>query len=87
MRAEVKTLQCERIVAHGWQALIDWHIGPLTSDFESTLRPVMMTRERKSHSQLQLHCDPNVGLLPFEHILAFESARSAGVVGLRICRV
>lgn len=70
----------QRIIAHGARAVVDWNIGrvklTLEGDYASGDDDPRATTPITSFSFAR---DMNVGLLMFEHILAFESARSAGV--------
>ncbi len=68
------------IIGHGARGVVDWHVGPVTltleGDYASGDDDPRSTTAVTSFSFAR---DLNVGLLMFEHIIAFESARSAGV--------
>lgn len=73
--AEVQTIR-----AQGFQAIVDYFLGPLTL----TLEFDFATGDDDPRTTTPLTTfnfarDMNVGLLLFEHIMAFESARSAAV--------
>ncbi|MEZ4459034.1 MAG: hypothetical protein R3E66_04770 [bacterium] len=68
------------IIAHGFQAIADYVIGPVTATMEFDLAtgdddPRVTT----PITSFNFARDMNVGLLMFEHVLAFETARSAAV--------
>lgn len=68
------------IVAHGFQAVFDYLIGPVTATIEFDYAtgdddPRVTT----PITTFNFARDMNVGLLMFEHVMAFESARSAAV--------
>jgi hypothetical protein len=68
------------VLAMGAQALVDVFVGPVTLTFEADW--ATGDDDPRSGSDLASFTfsrDMNVGLLLFEHILAFESARSAAV--------
>ena len=70
----------QKIQGMGAQAILDWKIGPATLTMEADYA----TGDDDPRSQTPITSftfarDLNVGLLLFEHILAFESARSVAV--------
>jgi hypothetical protein len=70
----------QRIIAHGAQAVVDYHLGPLTLTLEGDFASGDEDpRPNTDLTVFQFARDLNVGLLLFEHIIAFESARSAAV--------
>ncbi len=74
------TATTQDIVAHGFQAVFDYLIGPVTATLEFDYAtgdddPRVTT----PITTFNFARDMNVGLLMFEHVLAFESARSAAV--------
>jgi hypothetical protein len=75
-----QTPQTQDLSAYGAQAIIDVDIGPVTAtlefDFASGDDDPRTGNPIKTYSFAR---DLNVGLLLFEHILAFESARSVAV--------
>lgn len=70
----------QRITGDGAQLVIDYEVGPvtLTGEFDWASGD-SDPRSTTPISTFSFSRDLNVGLLLFEHILAFESARSAGV--------
>ena len=68
------------ILGTGFQAIVDYKLGPVTltmqADYASGDADPRQTTPITSYSYAR---DTNVGLLLFEHILAFESARSVAV--------
>ncbi len=72
--------QVQDIVGHGLQFIADYNLGPFMFTFEFDYAsgdddPRVTT----PLTQFQFARDMNVGLLLFEHIMQFESARSAAV--------
>lgn len=70
----------QQLRAHGFQALVDYSLGPVTFtlefDYASGDDDPRPSTPITSYNYAR---DLNVGLLMFEHILAFESARSTAV--------
>jgi hypothetical protein len=72
--------ELQRIEGMGFRGVLDWHLGPLTVTWETDYAsgdddprastPITMYSFARSF---------NIGLLLFEHIVAFESARSVAV--------
>ena len=75
-----KPSQRQRITGDGAQVVVDYQLGPvtLTGEFDWASGD-SDPRSTTPISTFSFSRDLNVGLLLFEHILAFESARSAGV--------
>ncbi len=72
--------EVQNIRAHGLQAIVDYFLGPLTLTMEFDLAtgdddPRVTT----PLTTFNFARDMNVGLLLFEHVMAFETARSAQV--------
>lgn len=70
----------QQIQAHGFRAIGDYKLGPVTLtmefDYASGDADPRQTTPITSYNYAR---DTNVGLLMFEHIMAFESARSVAV--------
>lgn len=65
---------------HGAQAVLDWRLGPLTLTLEGDYASGDdQPRSNDPITSYSFARDMNVGLLLFEHVLAFESARSVAV--------
>ncbi len=75
-----QTPQTQQIRAQGAHAVLDWDVGPVTltlqGDYASGDPDPRPTNALTSFNFAR---DLNVGLLLFEHVLAFESARSVAV--------
>ncbi len=70
----------QKIRALGAQAIVDYDVGPLTATLEVDYASGDADpRPQTPLTQFSFARDLNVGLLLFEQILAFESARSAAV--------
>ena len=70
----------QKIRALGAQAIVDYDVGPITATFE--IDYASGDDDPRPHdpiTQFSFARDLNVGLLLFEQVLAFESARSAAV--------
>ena len=70
----------QTIHGYGMHALLDYRIGPVTMTMQFDLASGDADpRASTPITSMSFARDRNVGLLLFEHILAFESARSVGV--------
>lgn len=70
----------QRLEAYGAHGLIDLHLGPVTLSMEANYASGDASpRVTDPINTFSFARDFNVGLLLFEHILAFESARSVAV--------
>ncbi|TXD36225.1 hypothetical protein FRC98_13970 [Lujinxingia vulgaris] len=75
--AEVQTQQMR---GYGAQGVVDVHLGPVTLTLEGNYASGDANpRAGDPITSFSFARDMNVGLLLFEHVLAFESARSVGV--------
>ncbi len=70
----------QKILAFGARSLIDWDFGPVMATLELAYASGDDDpRDNTALTTFNFARDTNVGLLLFNHILAFESARSAAV--------
>jgi hypothetical protein len=70
----------QKLSMHGAQAVLDWRVGPATLTLELDYASGDDDpRNTTPLSSFTFSRDLNVGLLMFEHTLAYESARSVGV--------
>ncbi|RAL20357.1 hypothetical protein DL240_17400 [Lujinxingia litoralis] len=73
-------VEMQKLEASGAQAVIDVHLGPVTLSLEGNYASGDANpRAGDPVTSFSFARDLNVGLLLFEHVLAFESARSVGV--------
>ena len=73
-------VQNQTILGFGARAILDWDFGPVTATLEFDYASGDADpRDETDLTTFNFAHDTNVGLLLFEHILAFESARSAAV--------
>jgi hypothetical protein len=75
-----KPSQLQDLSMHGARAVLDWKVGPATLTFEFDYASGDDDpRNTTPLTTFSFARDLNVGLLMFEHTLAYESARSVGV--------
>lgn len=73
-------VQTQQMRGYGAQGVVDVHLGPVTLSLEGNYASGDANpRAGDPITSFSFARDMNVGLLLFEHVLAFESARSVGV--------
>lgn len=77
-----KTPERQKIINYGFQGMADIHLGPVTLTMEVDYASGDAHPGSQANNPITAQSfsrDLNVGLLLFEHIMAFESARSVAV--------